>query len=85
MINTDFTRINKKMKIGTKHDDYHIGKPDDEMVRRITSMRGLPFRSGRILTLEKNKILQIQIVPMWNGQRFWQSPAKVRSISIEKD
>ena len=60
MINTDFTCINKKMKIKTKHDDYHISKSDNEMVRQITSMRGLHFSFGRILTLEKNKILQIQ-------------------------
>lgn len=85
MTGADFTRIDKKMKIKTKHDDYNIGKPDNEMVRHITSMRKLHFRFGRILALEKNKILQIQIVPMRNGQRLWQSPAKVRSISIEKD
>lgn len=85
MAETDFACINKEMKIKTKHDDYHIGKPDNEMVRHITSMRKLPFSFGRILTLEKNKILQIQIVPMRNGQRLWQSPAKVRSIEEDCD
>lgn len=85
MAETDFSCINKEMKITTKYDDYHIGKPDNEMVRKIASSERLHFGFGRILILEKGKKLQIQLVPMQNGQRLWQSPKKVKSISIEKD
>ena len=70
-----------------------MSKPNNEMIRNITPMlrnvliEGLPcpFFFGRILTLKKGKRLQVQIVPMHSGQRLWQSPTKIKSISIKED
>lgn len=83
----NFISIDKRIKIKTKDGNiYHLNKPNNEMTRKIDlNYRPISFRSGRLLTLEKGKHFQIQIVPIYSGQRRWQSSAKVKSISIERD